>query len=63
MGRSMMGVAVHHDLPVWGNASLREHSSQFVFRFKAQLARTIDRVQPVEVYGARDVTASLGKYA
>ena len=63
MGRSMMGMAVHHDLPVWGNASLREHGSQFVVHFEAQLALTIYCIQPVEMYGAGYMTAPFGKDA
>ena len=59
----MMGLAVHHDFLIWGNGALREHGGQFVVRFKAELARPIDCVQPVEVYSARDVAAPLGKYA
>ena len=63
MGRSMMGLAVHHDLPVRGNASLRQHGGQFVVRFKAQLAGPIDCIQPVEIYGAGYITAPFSKDA
>ena len=47
----MMGLAVHHGLLVWGNASLREHGSQFVVHFEAQLALTIYCIQLVKMYG------------
>jgi hypothetical protein len=63
MGRSMMGLAVHHDLLVRGNASLREHGRQFVIYFEAQLALTIYCIQPVEMYGAGYMTAPFSKDA
>ena len=59
----MMGLAVHHGLLVWGNASLREHGSQFVVHFEAQLALTIYCIQPVEMYGAGYMTAPISKGA
>ena len=59
----MMGLAVHHDFPVWGNVSLREHRSQFAVHFEAQLALAIYCIQPVEMYGAGYMTAPFSKDA
>ena len=47
----MIGLTVNHGLLVWGNASLREHGSQFVVHFEAQLALTIYCIQLVKMYG------------
>ena len=59
----MMGLAVHHGLLVWGNASLREHGSQFVVHFEAQLAVTIYCIQPVEMCDAKYVAGPFSKDA